>query len=168
MGLGVLSTAGEWTHDTVQTTFLLVPRRGRVVFAKLSAAALLGAVLVCAAVVLSAVVIAILQPSADWGGTTAAVVTVVAAGAALTVTGAGTGVAVANAPAAVTGLYVTLLGVFPILRAVQPALADRLDPVNAVLALTEGPQHTVPVLVIAGWPLVAAIAAALTAQRSIS
>jgi ABC-2 type transport system permease protein len=30
LALGVLSTAGEWTHRTVQTTFLLVPQRGRV------------------------------------------------------------------------------------------------------------------------------------------
>ena len=31
--LGVLSTAGEWTHRTVQTTFL-VPQRGRVLAAE--------------------------------------------------------------------------------------------------------------------------------------
>ncbi len=43
--LGVLSTAGEWSHRTVQTTFLLVPRRGRVVAAKVVAVALMGAVI---------------------------------------------------------------------------------------------------------------------------
>jgi hypothetical protein len=31
--LGVLATAGEWTHRTVQTTFLFVPRRGKVIAA---------------------------------------------------------------------------------------------------------------------------------------
>ncbi len=31
LALGVLSTAGEWTHKSVQTTYLLVPQRGRVV-----------------------------------------------------------------------------------------------------------------------------------------
>ena len=39
LALGVLSTAGEWTHKSVQTTYLLVPRRGRVLAAK---AALVG------------------------------------------------------------------------------------------------------------------------------
>ena len=33
LALGVLSTAGEWTHRCVQTTFLLVPQRGRVLAA---------------------------------------------------------------------------------------------------------------------------------------
>ena len=33
IAVGVLATAGEWTHGTVQTTFLAVPRRGRVLAA---------------------------------------------------------------------------------------------------------------------------------------
>ena len=45
LALGVLSTAGEWTHGSVQTTFLLVPHRGRVLTAKAVAVALLGALL---------------------------------------------------------------------------------------------------------------------------
>ena len=43
IAVGVLSTAGEWTHGTVQTTFLAVPRRGRVLAAKYVGVALLGA-----------------------------------------------------------------------------------------------------------------------------
>ena len=43
IAVGVLSTAGEWTHGTVQTTFLAVPRRGRVLAAKYAGTALLGA-----------------------------------------------------------------------------------------------------------------------------
>src|SRR5258708_7529879 len=34
VAVGVLATAGEWTHQTVQTTFLAVPRRHRVLTAK--------------------------------------------------------------------------------------------------------------------------------------
>src|SRR5215207_9259408 len=34
VSVGVLATAAEWTHRTVQTTFLTVPRRGRVLAAK--------------------------------------------------------------------------------------------------------------------------------------
>ena len=37
LALGVLSTAGEWTHKSVQTTFLLVPQRGRVIASKVLA-----------------------------------------------------------------------------------------------------------------------------------
>ena len=44
VSLGVLSTAGEWSHGSVQTTFLLEPRRGRVMAAKAAAVALMGAV----------------------------------------------------------------------------------------------------------------------------
>src|SRR5918993_464002 len=42
VAVGVLSTAAEWTHRTVQTTFLTVPRRGRVLAAKYGGMALLG------------------------------------------------------------------------------------------------------------------------------
>lgn len=45
LAVGVLSTAGEWTHHSAQTTFLTVPQRGRVMTAKYAGAALLGAVI---------------------------------------------------------------------------------------------------------------------------
>lgn len=41
--IGILAMTGEWTQRTALTTFTLVPRRGRVVAAKLVAAAVLGA-----------------------------------------------------------------------------------------------------------------------------
>src|SRR5689334_16662824 len=44
LALGVLSTAGEWTHKSVQTTYLLVPQRGRVLTSKLAALVVMGAV----------------------------------------------------------------------------------------------------------------------------
>lgn len=52
--LGILAMTSEWTQRTALTTFTLVPRRGRVLAAKLVAALVLGAVtmafaLVCAA-----------------------------------------------------------------------------------------------------------------------
>ena len=45
VSLGVLSTAGEWSHGSIQTTFLLEPRRGRVMATKAAAVALMGAVI---------------------------------------------------------------------------------------------------------------------------
>ena len=69
VSLGVLSTAGEWSHGTVQTTFLLEPRRGRVMAAKAVAVALMGAVVAAvAAGALGARAPGAMEPSASWDG----------------------------------------------------------------------------------------------------
>ena len=67
VSLGVLSTAGEWSHGTVQTTFLLEPRRGRVMAAKAAAVALMGAGVAAVAAGISALLVA-MEPSASWDG----------------------------------------------------------------------------------------------------
>src|SRR5215213_4385505 len=58
VALGVLSTAGEWSHGSIQTTFLLEPRRGRVMAAKAAAVALMGAAIGAVAAGLSALLLA--------------------------------------------------------------------------------------------------------------
>jgi len=69
LSLGVLSTAGEWAHRTVQTTFLLVPRRGRVLAAKAVGMALIGATLAAVSALLSAVVLALVAGGdLSWNG----------------------------------------------------------------------------------------------------
>src|SRR3954454_9832202 len=73
MAIGVLSTAGEWTHKSVQTTYLLVPHRGRVLAAKAVAMAGLGAAFTALAVGLSAGVLAVMQDGMVWDGTGRAV-----------------------------------------------------------------------------------------------
>jgi len=52
--LGILSMTSEWSQRTALTTFTLVPRRGRVVAAKLIAAVLIAVATTAAAAVLSA------------------------------------------------------------------------------------------------------------------
>jgi ABC-2 type transport system permease protein len=166
LSLGVLSSAGEWTHRTVQTTFLAVPHRGRVVAAKAVATALLGAGLAAVATAATAGVLAV-APLGDlsWDGVPRAIGVVVAAGAAFAVIGAGVGAAVGNSPAALTGLYLTVLGVMPVLRLAQPGVAEKLDPADAMLGLALGSGGATQVLVLAGWVVVSTVAGAVVTGR---
>ena len=169
--LGVLSTATEWSHRTAETTFLLEPRRGRVVLAKYVAAAVMGAVIAAIAVAGSAAVLAVVPGVGDpsWAGASLAIGISVAAGAAFAVIGAGVGAAFANTPAALTGLYLTILGAMPAVRIWQPEVADALDPSNAALQLATGNGTTGHLVTMAGWVAVTAVAGVvLTRRRAVS
>jgi hypothetical protein len=165
VSLGVLSTAGEWTHGTVQTTFLLTPRRSRVLAAKALAVVALGAVLAGLAAGLSTGVLTLLEPSAAFAGAGRAVLVVAAAGAAFALVGAGVGAALGNTPAALTGLYLLDLGVLPLLQVFEPALADRVDPGNAVLELAQGGAVGRSLVVLAVWVGAAAVAGVVMTRR---
>ncbi|WP_158580016.1 hypothetical protein [Geodermatophilus marinus] len=165
LALGVLSTAGEWTHRTVQTTFLLTPQRGRVLAAKAASVALLGAGLAAVSAATSAAVLAVFEPTAAWDGVGRVLAVAVVSGAAFAVTGAGIGAAVANAPAALTGTYLVVLGVLPVVQAFRPEITERLDPTAAVLRLAETGSGATPALVLTGWVVVATVAGAVVTRR---
>jgi hypothetical protein len=165
LALGVLSTAGEWSHRTVQTTFLLVPRRGRVLTAKAVSVALLGAALAAVSTALAAGVLATTVSGLSWDGSTRALITVVVAGAAFAVTGAGVGAALGNTPASLTSLYLIILGVMPVLETVKPAVATKIDPAGAVIDLATGHALTTPVLILTGWVVVSLAAGAVMTRR---
>jgi ABC-2 type transport system permease protein len=165
LSLGVLSTAGEWSHGTVQTTYLLEPRRGRVLAAKGVAVALLGAALAAVAGALAAAVLALVEPSVSWTGGGRAVLMIAVAGAAFALIGAGVGAALGNTPGALTGIYLLNLGVLPMLQVFKPALADAIDPGNAVLELAEGHEQAQSVTVLAVWVGVSLAAGALMTRR---
>jgi len=165
MSVGGLATAGEWSHRTVQTTYLLVPRRGRVLAAKESAVALLGAFLAAVSVGLSAAALAGLGHGADWAGAGAAVGVAVLAGAVFAVIGAGVGAALANTAGTLTGLYLLLLALLPLLASVLPRLAVDADPVQAVLLLAEGERVGTAAGALAGWVVVATVAGAVLGRR---
>jgi ABC-2 type transport system permease protein len=169
LSLGVLSTAGEWSHGTVQTTFLLVPRRGRVLAAKGAAVAVLGAALAAASAALGAAVLVVAEgDQLVWDGAVQALLAVVAAGAAFAVTGAGVGAALANTPASLTGLYLVILGVLPIVRTFEPEIGTRLDPAEAVLALAQGQSETRSILIVTGWVVISSVAGwVLTHRRAV-
>jgi hypothetical protein len=165
VSLGVLSTAGEWTHGSVQTTFLLEPRRGRVLAAKGGAVALMGAVIALVAAGLSSLVLVVMEPSASWDGAGRALLTVGVAGATFALIGAGVGAAVGNTAGALTGIYLLDLGVLPVLQTVKPALADKIDPGNAILELAQGTHQASSVAILVAWVGVALLAGAVMNGR---
>jgi hypothetical protein len=165
LSLGALSTAGEWTHGSIQSTFLLEPRRGRVMAAKAAAVALMGAVIATLASSLSVLVLLVLEPSWPWDGVGRAMLMVAVAGAAFALIGAGIGAAVGNTAGALTGIYLLNLGVLPILQTTKPALADEIDPGNAVLQLAEGDQQVQSVVILVVWVAVALVAGTVMTRR---
>ena len=169
LALGVLSTAGEWGNRSIQTTFLLVPRRGRVLAAKALALAGLGLALAAVSAGLSVAALQLMPGLVAWDFALRAVLTVIGAGAALAVAGVGIGAAVGNAPAALTGTYLTILGVLPIVAQAEPEIAEKLDPTNAIVWISQHGVSATPVLVLTGWAVVSLVAGTLiTRRRSIS
>jgi len=169
LALGVLSTAGEWTHKTVQTTYLLVPRRNRVLAAKAAAMALLGLVLAALGVGLAVAAMAAFAPGVVWVAATQAVIAVIASGAAFAVIGAGIGAAMGNSAAALTATYLTLLGILPIVSSVKPEIAENLDPAASIQVLAQHGASATPIAVITGWVVVSTIAGmVITRRRSVA
>jgi ABC-2 type transport system permease protein len=165
VSLGVLSTAGEWSHGSVQTTFLLEPRRGRVLAAKAGAVALLGAVIALGAAGLSSLLLVVMEPSASWDGGARAIGMVAVAGATFALIGAGVGAAVGNTPGALTGFYLVELGLLPALQVFKPEVADKIDPGNAVLSLAQGDRTALSITILTVWVGVAVIAGAVMTRR---
>jgi ABC-2 type transport system permease protein len=169
LALGVLSTAGEWTHKSVETTYLLVPRRGRVMAAKATAMGLLGLMLAGLGVGLAVGAMAAFTPGVVWFAATQAVIAVIAAGAAFAVIGAGIGAAVGNSAAAMTGTYLTFLGILPLISTVKPGFAEKVDPAAAIQELAQHGASVTPIAVITGWVIVSTIAGAvITRRRSVA
>lgn len=166
IALGVLCTAGEWSHRTVQTTYLLVPHRGRVLASKATAMALTGAVLGAISTALTAGVLAVMVgDSTSWDGAGRAMTAAVVACVAFAVTGAGAGAAFANTPAALTSLYLVLLGVIPLLSGFKPEIAEKIDPANAVLNLGQGQSQTQSAVILAAWVVIPAVAGWILTHR---
>jgi hypothetical protein len=90
---------------------------------------------------------------------------VAVAGVVFPLVGAGVGAAFGNTAAALTGVYLVDLGVLPLLQVFQPALADRIDPGNAVLELAQGDHTGRSVLVLAVWVGVSVVAGVLMTRR---
>jgi ABC-2 type transport system permease protein len=167
--LGILAMAGELRHGTATSTFLVTPRRGRVVAAKLVAGAVTGLAM---ALVAAAAVLAVGLPWLRAKGIEVAVadaglgarVAGLAAGVALcAVLGVGLAALLRNQVAAVVvGVLWWSQGVEGILVAVlrQPGL-ERWLPMGAASALTQPGPGTLPMwaggLVLAAYGLALAL-----------
>jgi hypothetical protein len=82
--------------------------------------------------------------------------------------GAGVGAALGNTPGALTGVYLLNLGVLPLLQTFKPALADKIDPGNAVLSLAQEHEQAQAITVLVVWVAVAlAAGAAMTRRRAV-
>jgi hypothetical protein len=113
-----------------------------VIAAKYAAVALVGAA-ITAFVVASTLGVAALTAGAGfaWAGVGAAIVATIAAGIAFAVVGVGIGAAIANAPAALTGSFVTIIVALPLLGGVAPEVFEKIDPLNAMTNLISA-EHT--------------------------
>lgn len=104
--LGILAMTSEWTQRTALTTFTLVPRRGRVLAAKLAAALVLGTAVmlfvlgVAAAALLAASGLEGTTPA--WGDAASVVGGSLVTSALNVVMGAAFGAAIAQSAAAIT------------------------------------------------------------------
>lgn len=179
--LGVLGMAGELRHGTATSTFLVTPRRGRVVAAKLAAAAVTGLAMSLAS---SAAVLAVGLPwlrakgievaFAD-PGVAARVAGLAVAVALYAVLGTGLGALLRNQVAAVVvGLLWWSQGVEQVLTGIlhQPGL-ERWLPMGAASALTAPGDGTLPMwagaLVFAAYGLgLALLGGRLVARRDLT
>jgi ABC-type transport system involved in multi-copper enzyme maturation permease subunit len=179
--LGILGMAGELRHGTATSTFLVTPRRGRVVAAKLAAAGLTGLAM---ALVSSAAVLAVGLPwlrakgvgvaLAD-PGLAARVAGLAVAVALFAVLGTGLAALLRNQAAAlVAGLLWWSQGVERALTGIlhQPGL-ERWLPMGAASALTRPGGGNLPIwagaLVLAAYGLVLALLGGrLVARRDLT
>jgi ABC-type transport system involved in multi-copper enzyme maturation permease subunit len=165
--LGAMSFTGEFRHGTIRPTFLVTPRRDRVVAAKASASALTGFVfgLMATAVAAAAGTVALAARGVtiqlDAGDYALLLVGGGAAAAMWAVIGLGLGAIVRNQVATVVGLFVWLLFIENLLVDSVPGVSRYAPGVlgQAITGQQTGALHT-PALAALLLTLYAAAAAA--------
>jgi ABC-2 type transport system permease protein len=183
MIIGIIVVASEYRHKTITWTFLVTPRRGRVITGKLVAAGLLGLLLGLAAVAVTTPVAAVLLAVHDYPVTTPDLPVVLLGSVLSTVLwsvfGAALGALIRNLVAAVTFAFVWFFYVEWLLVMMVPAVG-RWTPTGVGKAVSgwtrdalgAGPfaaGELLPMwaggLALLGYALVAAVAARLISVR---
>lgn len=135
--IGILLVSSEWSQRTALITFTLVPKRMRVMSAKVAAGVVLGAIVIVIALVLSVVAIAVVGGTWTMGFAVFLQIGLVLITAMLT--GVAFGAAFLNSAVAVV-LYFALPLVFGIAGAIpfMDNVADWVDTTRTTTPLTEG------------------------------
>lgn len=184
--LGVVMMTSEYRYQTITTTFLVAPKRTRVMTAKLAATLVVGVALGLAVLVLTGLALAVTVPIAGgdlvFTGTVARVVAGVLAVLALyTLFGLGLGALIRNQVGAIIAVLVWIYIVDSLVNAI-PALQPlgKWTPGGAASALTSAEggfgldlSYLLPAwaggLVLLGYALLfSALAAATTLRRDIT
>ena len=145
--LGILGTAGEFRHQTITSTLLVAPRRGRLLTAKVLVHAGLGAglALVACAVNLAVSIPWLSSHDVPLAGLTDVARVVagsVAAAALFGAAGAGLGALLANQTAAVTVSLVWLLAAEGLVVSLTSSGINRWLPGGALSAVAQGGTNT--------------------------
>ncbi|GIH95583.1 ABC transporter permease [Planobispora siamensis] len=183
MVLGIVMMTGEYRYQTITTTFLTTPRRGRVVTAKLAAGLLAGvlfgvaSLLLIAVAVIPTVLIAGGEVTLLGGGIPRIMLGVLATSALYALFGIGLGALVRNQIAAVVGAIVWVFVIETLLTAI-PALqgVGKFTPSGAAQSLIAvqvdtgfGEADLLPAwagaTVLVAYALVFAVVASLTTVR---
>lgn len=169
--LGVVAMAGEYRHGTIITTFLACPRRGRVVVAKLAAAAVAGAAMAGLSLAVSVVIAVPWLRSADVdvlvdGDLAAVAAGLVGSTALYAALGVAVGSLARNQTTATTVVVVWLLAVEGLVAGVvgRPEIVRWL-PAAAGRAIVHPGATGLPVPVAAGVFAAYVVAFALAATR---
>ncbi|WP_203877703.1 ABC transporter permease [Planobispora takensis] len=183
MVLGIVMMTGEYRYQTITTTFLTTPRRGRVVTAKLVAGLLVGglfgvaALLLTAAAVIPAVLISGGEVVLFGGGIPRIMLGVLATSALYALFGIGLGALVRNQIAAIVGAIVWVFVIEALFTAI-PALqgVGKFTPSGAAQSLIAvridtgfGEADLLPAwagaTVLVAYALIFAVVASLTTVR---
>jgi ABC-2 type transport system permease protein len=176
---GILAVTGEWRHGTISQTFLVTPRRERVVVAKLVVGAVVGAALAVVASALALAIAAIALPAGgiDFDGGEAARVAgeVLLAGALWGALGAALGAVLPNQVGAIIGALAWLFVVESIVTGFWPHAGQWLPgqaALNGIIAPHGGGAHlsvAVATLVTLGYiAAFGAVGAVLVSRRDIT
>ena len=171
---GILSVTGEWRHGTISETFLVTPRRSRVVAAKLVAGVLVGLALGIIAAVLAVAIGVVSLPANgidfDWGEAGRLVGQSLLAGALWGALGAALGAVLPNQVGAIIGALAWLFVVESIVAGIWPHIGQWLPgqaALNGILADGGGTHLSVALgtLVTLGYVAAFAVAGTILTQR---
>lgn len=170
---GAIASAREYGNNTVISTYLCTPKRGRALRAQLTAIGVSGAVLGAAGAAFTAVAVAVSLPLTDYGFlvSTGGVIQVLAAsawaGAAGAVLGAGIGTVIRNTGGAVTGAVLVLVIAPPVIVQLASGSAPWVPSTlaNVTAGVADDTGTLAAVVVIGLWAVVPTAAALWSVQH---